>query len=263
MLKMFPRRKCRRSSRLEEKLWASMCGISETANSPCAPRSHIDVSLAVVASLFHLLPDLRLVLDHVEPDDACIAALTCRAFRDTIFERFPERTDGRARLSSRLVANVSTKRRVAWAISAGCAADRLPAAAAQMGRLRQLEWLTEWLYSAHGWGQPWRANSFLFNQALVGASRGGQLKVLQWLKERVAADKSAGGRGAFDLRRYGTPQMCEAAAAAGATPPPLPRPPSHLTQLRRTVHPVCRHRRSPTLASALHGIGRLPHLARC
>jgi hypothetical protein len=50
------------------------------------------------AGRFELLDargSLRLVTDAVHEDDALCLALTCRALRDTLWERFPRRPAGR------------------------------------------------------------------------------------------------------------------------------------------------------------------------
>jgi hypothetical protein len=76
----------------------------------------------LAASAFALLDkhsSIRLVTDVVHEDDALCLALTCRALRDALWTRFPQRPAGDAhagaRVRTRDVAVVGTAGRLAWA----------------------------------------------------------------------------------------------------------------------------------------------------
>jgi hypothetical protein len=123
---------------------------------------------------------LRLVTDAVHEDDALYLALICRALRDALWERFPQRPAGDAhagaRVRTRDAAVVATVGRLAWARGLdrswpGTRTSWYPASicetAARHGALASLQW-------ARANGCDWTMNT------CREAAEAGHLAVLQW-----------------------------------------------------------------------------------
>ena len=158
---------------------------------------------------------IRLVTDAVHEDDTLCLALTCRAFRDALWARFPRRPVGDAhvrafreyRLRTRDVAVVGTVGRFAWARGLDhdhlaktpwleWSQDRICETAAQHGALASLQWARanncNWdagTCEAAAWGghtavlQWARANGCDWNeQTCAKAANGGHLGLLQWAR---------------------------------------------------------------------------------
>jgi hypothetical protein len=115
--------------------------------------------------------ELRLVVDHLDEDDALAFASTCRAFRaatclaGSAIARFGERG-----INTGVASVWSSTARLRWAVGLGYEMDsEYFARAAGMGRLEVLQWA--------------RANGCEWNwDTCSAAAEGGHLEVLQWAR---------------------------------------------------------------------------------
>jgi hypothetical protein len=127
---------------------------------------------------------LRHVADAVEEGDALFLALTCRAFRDCLWEKFPrrgqtERNPG-IRIFTREKSIVSSCSRLRWAVRTtnwcvenyqtnGFVCDSI----ARFGTLDAMKWARE--------------HKFALTYFTMGnAARGGDVQMVQWLKNNGA-----------------------------------------------------------------------------